>query len=142
MINYSDLPLINASLNGASAVLLISGFVFIRRKQQAAHAKCMIGALICSIIFLACYLTYHAHVGTTHFRNPAWFRPIYVPLLISHTVLAIAVVPLVVVTLSRALRTRFELHKKIARWTWPVWIYVSVTGVIVYLLLYQIYPQR
>src|SRR5439155_25136250 len=88
------------------------------------------------------YITYHAHAGTTYFRNPPWFRPIYLTLLTTHTILAVAVVPLVIVTLSRALRARFDLHKKIARWTWPIWIYVSVTGVIVYLLLYQIYRQH
>ena len=141
-MTFSDLPAINASLNGASAVLLLSGFIFIRRKQQASHAKCMIGAFICSVIFLIGYLTYHAKVGTTRFINPAGFRPIYLTLLATHTILAVTVVPLVIVTLSRALRARFDRHKRIARWTWPIWMYVSVTGVIVYLLLYKIYPQR
>ena len=141
-MSFSDLPAINATLNGMSAVLLISGYIFIRRKQQAAHARCMIGAVICSILFLICYLTYHYRAGATSFREPAWFRPYYLTLLISHTILAVAIVPLVIITLTRALRSRFELHKKIARWTWPIWMYVSVTGVIVYLLLYQIYPQH
>jgi uncharacterized membrane protein YozB (DUF420 family) len=141
-MSFSDLPAINAGLNGASAVLLISGFIFIRRKQQSSHAKCMIGAVICSMLFLISYITYHAKAGTTYFRDPAWFRPIYLALLISHMILAVAIVPLVIITLSRALRERFDVHKRIARWTWPIWIYVSVTGVIVYLLLYQIYPQH
>ena len=136
-MSYSDLPAINAGLNGASAVLLISGFIFIRRKQQSAHAQCMIGAVICSILFLISYITYHAHAGTTYFRNPPWFRPFYLTLLTTHTILAVAVVPLVIVTLSRALRARFDLHKKIARWTWPIWIYVSVTGVVIYFIVYR-----
>jgi putative membrane protein len=140
-MSFSDLPAINATLNGMSAVLLIGGFIFIRRKQQAAHAKCMIGAVICSILFLICYLTYHSRAGATYFRDPAWFRPYYLGLLISHMILAVAIVPLVIITLTRALKSRFELHKKIARWTWPIWMYVSVTGVLVYLLLYKIYPQ-
>jgi putative membrane protein len=141
-MSFSDLPAINAGLNGASAVLLISGFIFIRRKQQASHAKCMIGAVICSILFLISYITYHSRAGTTRFLHPEWFRPIYLTLLISHMILAVAIVPLVIITLSRALRERFDRHKLIARWTWPIWIYVSVTGVIVYLLLYRIYPQH
>ena len=141
-MTFSDLPAVNAGLNGASAVLLISGFIFIRRKQQKSHAKCMIGAVICSILFLISYITYHAQAGTTYFRNPPWFRPIYLTLLTTHMILAVAIVPMVIITLSRALRERFDRHKKIARWTWPIWMYVSITGVIVYLLLYKIYPQH
>lgn len=141
-MSFSDLPAVNAGLNGASAVLLISGFIFIRRKQQASHAKCMIGAVICSVLFLISYITYHSRAGTTRFTDPEWFRPIYLTLLTSHMILAVAIVPLVIITLSRALRERFDKHRAIARWTWPIWIYVSVTGVIVYLLLYKIYPQH
>jgi len=141
-MSISDLPVVNASLNGLSAILLMAGYIFIRRKNQAAHMKCMISAVVTSTIFLACYLTYHAYAGATRFRNPAWFRPIYLTLLLTHTVLAISVVPLVIITLSRALRARFDRHKKIARWTWPIWMYVSVTGVLIYFLLYQIFPQR
>jgi uncharacterized membrane protein YozB (DUF420 family) len=138
-----DLPAVNASLNGLSAVFLTAGYIFIRRKNQVAHRNCMIAAFVTSIFFLACYLTYHFTVRTvTHFRDPEWFRPIYLTILLTHTVLAVVIVPMILVTLNRARLQRFELHKKIARWTWPLWMYVSVTGVVVYLLLYQIFPQR
>jgi putative membrane protein len=138
-----DLPAVNGTLNGLSAIFLTAGFVFIKRKNIAAHRACMISAFATSVIFLICYLTYHIFVHTvTVFRNPLWFRPIYLTILLTHTVLAVVIVPLVLMTLSRALKRRFELHKKIARWTWPLWMYVSVTGVIVYLILYQIFPQR
>jgi len=141
-MSLSDLPAVNASLNGLSAVFLTAGFYFIRRKNVAAHHKCMLSAVACSVVFLICYLTYHAQVGTTRFLNPAWFRPIYITLLTTHTILAAAIVPLIIITLIRALRERFDKHKKLARWTWPMWMYVSVTGVIIYLLLYQIFPQK
>ena len=141
-MSVSDLPAVNASLNALSAIFLTTGFYFIRRKNVPAHHKCMLSAVTCSVVFLICYLTYHAQVGTTRFLNPAWFRPIYLTLLTTHTILAAAIVPLIIITLSRALRQRFDKHKKIARWTWPLWMYVSVTGVIIYLLLYQIFPQR
>jgi uncharacterized membrane protein YozB (DUF420 family) len=138
-----DLPAVNASLNGLSAVFLTAGFVFIKRGNKIAHRNCMISAFCTSVIFLACYLTYHASVKTvTHFVDPAWFRPIYLIILLTHTILAVVIVPMILVTLSRALRERFDAHKKIARWTWPLWMYVSVTGVVVYLLLYQIFPQK
>jgi len=142
-----DLPPVNATLNALSAVFLGWGFYFIRRQRQVAHRNCMIAAFITSAIFLVCYITYHTylarylHRGPTVFRNPAWFRPIYLALLISHTILAVAIVPMVLVTLSRALKERFDAHKRIARWTWPLWMYVSVTGVLIYFLLYQIFPQ-
>ena len=135
------LPAINASLNGLSAVLLTAGFVCIKRKNIAAHRVCMISAFTTSVIFLICYLTYHFLGGFTKFVNPPWFRPWYLLLLGTHTFLAVVIVPLILMTLNRALKQRFELHKKIARWTWPLWMYVSVTGVIVYLILYQIFPQ-
>ena len=138
-----DLPAVNATLNGLSAVFLALGFIFIKRGQKTAHRNCMIAAFCTSVIFLACYLTYHALVKTvTHFVEPAWFRPIYLTILLTHTVLAVVIVPLVFMTLSRAVKQRFDLHKKIARWTWPIWMYVSVTGVVIYLLLYQIFPQQ
>jgi len=140
-MTFSDLPAVNASLNGLSAIFLALGYYFIRRKNQAAHQKCMIAAVVTSALFLACYLTYHSKAGRTVFKEPQWFRPFYLTLLLTHTVLAVAIVPMVIITLSRALRRRFELHKKIARWTWPIWMYVSLTGVLVYLLLYKIYPQ-
>jgi len=147
-MSFSDLPLVNASLNGLSAVLLGFGYYFIRHKNQTAHRTCMIGAFIASTLFLACYLTYHGyrayylHQGPTVFRDPAGFRPVYLGILLTHTVLAMVVVPMALMTLSRALKRRFDLHRRIARWTWPVWMYVSVTGVLIYLLLYQFFPQQ
>jgi putative membrane protein len=140
-MSVADLPAVNATFNALSAVLLTAGYFFIRRKNQTAHRNCMVAALVSSTLFLTGYLTYHAHAGTTVFRDPPWFRPIYLAILLTHTVLAVAIVPLVLITLTRALRQRFELHKKIARWTWPIWMYVSTTGVVIYFLLYQIFPQ-
>lgn len=142
-----DLPAVNASLNGLCAAFLAAGFVFIRRKNKVAHRNCMLAAFLTSIFFLACYLTYHTylavvlHRGPTRFLEPEWFRPIYLIILLTHTVLAAIVVPLILITLWRAKTERFDAHKKIARWTWPLWMYVSVTGVLVYLLLYRIFPQ-
>ena len=147
-MSLADLPGVNATLNGLSAILLGAGYYFIRCKNREAHRNCMIAAFLASMLFLACYLTYHGylayylHRGPTVFREPAWFRPIYLGILLTHTVLAVVIVPLALITLRRAVRQRFELHKKIARWTWPLWMYVSVTGVLIYLLLYRIFPQR
>jgi putative membrane protein len=147
-MSISDLPAVNASLNGLSAIFLTAGFIFIRKKNIVAHKRCMISAFCTSVVFLVCYVTYHSyryyvlHIGPTRFENPLWFRPYYLVLLISHSILAAAIVPMVLITLSRALRKKFDKHKKIARWTWPIWMYVSVTGVAVYLLLYQIFPQK
>jgi len=146
-MSITDLPVVNASLNGLSAIFLGGGYFFIRRREVASHRRCMIAAFATSTIFLACYLTYHGylayylHRGPTVFRNPAWFRPIYLTILLTHTVLAVVIVPLVLITLHRGLKERFALHKKIARWTWPLWMYVSITGVIVYYLLYIKFPQ-
>lgn len=141
-MSFSDLPAVNATLNGLAAVCLTAGFVFIRQGNRAAHRNCMLTALLLSVLFLICYITYHLKAGRTVFQNPAWFRPIYLTLLLTHTVLAVTIVPMIIITASRALRERFDAHKKIARWTWPLWMYVSVTGVIIYLLLYQIFPQK
>ena len=138
-----DLPAVNATLNGLSAVLLTAGFVFIKRGNQVAHRNCMMSALVTSTIFLACYLTYHCCVKTyTHFNNPPEWRPVYLAILISHTILAMVILPLIFTTVFFAAKQNFERHKKFARWTWPIWMYVSVTGVVVYLLLYQIFPQK
>jgi len=147
-MSLADLPAVNACLNGYSAVFLSAAYYFIRRKNQVAHRNCMIAAFVTSILFLVCYLTYHGylayhlHQGPTVFRDPGWFRPVYLGILLTHTVLAAVIVPLALITLQRALRQRFELHKRIARWTWPCWVYVSATGVLIYLLLYQIFPQK
>ncbi|HEV2330978.1 MAG TPA: DUF420 domain-containing protein [Verrucomicrobiae bacterium] len=146
-MNIYDLPAINASLNGLSAVFLTAGFIFIRQKKIIPHGNCMIAAFCASVLFLICYLTYHTYLAVVLHRGPTpfphnWFRPIYLTILISHSILAMAIVPMVLITLSRGLRERFDKHKRIARWTWPLWMYVSVTGVLVYLLLYQIFPQN
>ena len=138
-----DLPAVNATLNGLSAALLTAGFIAIKTGRKIAHRNCMIAAFCTSAIFLGCYLTYHITVKTvTHFVDPAWFKPYYITLLISHTILAAAIVPMILITLYRARKQQFEAHKKIARWTWPLWMYVSVTGVVIYLLLYQRFPQK
>jgi putative membrane protein len=146
-MSLADLPAVNACLNGLSGVLLGLGYRFIRRKNKDAHRNCMVAAFVTSILFLACYLTYHGylayalHRGPTVFKEPAWFRPIYLVILGTHTVLAVVIVPLAVITLVLALKQRFDRHRAIARWTWPLWMYVSVTGVLIYFLLYRIFPQ-
>ncbi len=141
-MTLADLPAVNACFNALSAVLLTAGYVFIRRKNQVAHRKCMLGALASSALFLCGYLTYHFVVRTvTRFQDPAWFRPIYLVILLTHTVLAVVIVPMILMTLVRAWRQRFDAHRRIARWTWPLWLYVSMTGVVIYLLLYHIFPQ-
>jgi uncharacterized membrane protein YozB (DUF420 family) len=141
-MSLSDLPAVNACLNSLSAIFLTIGYLFIRRKNIIAHRNCMLGAFLTSTIFLICYVVYHLNAGRTVFKDPAWFRPIYLSILLTHTVLAVAIVPMVLITLSRALRQRFDRHKIIARWTWPLWMYVSVTGVIIYVLLYRIFRQH
>ena len=147
-MNFTDLPAVNACLNGLSTCLLTAGFVFIKRGNKNAHRNCMVAALVTSTIFLACYLYYHYAMkraygeAHTRFLDPAWFRPIYLGILFTHLLGAFAIVPLVILTVTRAFRQRFEAHKKIARWTWPIWMYVSVTGVVIYWLLYHKFPQR
>ncbi len=142
-----DLPAVNATLNGLSAILLTLGFINIKRGNKTAHRNCMVAAFCTSVVFLGCYLTYHGylavvlHEGPTRFLHPAWFRPVYLTILLTHTVLAIVIVPLILITLWRARKERFESHKKIARWTLPLWLYVSVTGVVIYWLLYVKFPQ-
>ncbi len=138
MIPDSFLPHLNALLNGISAVLLLSGFLFIRRKNKRVHQVFMIAAVAASTLFLISYLVYHAHVGSVRFQGTGWIRPVYFTLLTSHTILAALVVPLVLVTLRRALAAKFERHKLIARWSLPVWLYVSITGVLVYVMLYHL----
>ena len=137
MTDYSIFPKINATLNGCSAVLLVTGRVLIARGRRSAHRAVMLTALGTSTLFLVSYLYYHYHVGSVHFRGTGWSRPVYFTLLISHTTLAAVIVPMVIITLSLALRARFDRHRAIARWTFPIWLYVSVTGVVVYVMLYQ-----
>jgi len=136
-MTLQDLPAVNATLNAASGVLLIIGYVFIRRGQVQSHRLCMIAAFVTSSLFLACYLIYHAQVGSVPFTRQGFVRSLYFTILISHVTLAAAVPPLAIVTLSRGLSGRFLKHRAIARWTLPIWLYVSVTGVLVYTLLYQ-----
>jgi uncharacterized membrane protein YozB (DUF420 family) len=138
-LDVSALPAWNAFLNGSSAVLLLAGYSFIRRGRILAHKSCMISAFVCSSVFLASYLYYHAHAGLIRFQGHGWIRPVYFTLLTTHTILAAAIVPLALITLSRALSSQFDRHRRIARWTLPLWLYVSVTGVIIYWLLYRVY---
>ena len=142
MVDFiSYLPHVNACLNGTSAVLLFTGYSFIRSRNVVAHRACQVAALIVSILFLASYLTYHYNHGSTRFQGAGIVRPIYFTILTTHTILAIVIVPLVILTFYRALRNDFVRHRRIARITLPLWLYVSITGVIVYLMLYQIYPS-
>jgi uncharacterized membrane protein YozB (DUF420 family) len=137
-------PPINATLNATSGILIVIGFLLIRRKQVSLHRACMIGAVICSSLFLISYVTYHIGfgAGVTRFTGTGWVRTAYYGILISHTILAVTVVPFVIVTLTRALRGQFARHRAVARYAFPMWLYVSVTGVIVYFMLYHIYPSR
>jgi putative membrane protein len=138
LLALSDLPAVNATLNSASALLLAAGYFFIRRRNVAAHRRCMIAALAASTLFLTSYLIYHYNVGSVPFTGRGWIRGVYFSILITHTILAAVIVPLVLVTLSRALRADFVRHRRIARWTLPIWFYVSVTGVVVYWMLYRL----
>jgi len=141
MIPLSEFPAIDATLNATSALLLTLGYFFIRRKKIQAHKVCMLSAFTASSLFLGCYIWYHAHHGVTRFARQGAVRDLYLALLGSHTILAVVIVPLILATLYRAWRGRFERHKKIARWTLPLWFYVSVTGVVVYWMLYHLYAQ-
>lgn len=136
-----DLPVVNASLNGLSAVFIATGWAFILNGKVKQHMICMISAVTTSTVFLACYLTYHFSVRIiTRFPDIGWIHTFYIGMLISHVLLAFATVPLVLMTLTPALNRRFDKHKRIARWTLPIWLYVSVTGVLVYMMLYQWFP--
>lgn len=134
----AELPTLNAALNAITALLLSLGYAMIRRRKILAHKTCMLSAFAVSILFLASYLYYHAHAGLRHFEGQGWIRPVYFAILISHTVLAAAIVPLAVTTVVLGLWSRFPTHRRIARWTLPLWLYVSLTGVAVYLLLYRL----
>lgn len=139
---YSVLPHLNATLNASSFVLLSSGYYFIKRKRVQAHRNCQLAALTASVVFLISYIVYHAHHGTTRFSGQGIARPIYFTILTTHTFLAAVIVPFVIITARRALRGDFARHRAIARWTLPMWLYVSITGVVVYLMLYHIYPAH
>jgi len=136
-LSVNDLPAVNATLNGVAGVLLLIGFLLIRSRRIDLHRRFMIGAFVASSLFLVSYLVYHAQVGSVRFTRQGFVRPLYFTILITHVVLAATVLPLAILTLTRGLKGRFSAHRAIARWTLPIWLYVSVTGVLVYVLLYQ-----
>jgi uncharacterized membrane protein YozB (DUF420 family) len=138
-VSLADLPAVNATLNGISAVLLLIGYALIRRRRIEQHRRVMIAAFATSTLFLICYVIYHANVGSRPFTGQGPIRNVYFFILITHIVLAAFVPPMALVTLVRGLRSRFDQHARLARWTLPIWLYVSVTGVIVYVMLYQLY---
>ncbi len=136
-MTVQDLPALNATLNAISTVLLFTGWVFIRRGRRDAHRACMLAAFVTSALFLTSYLVYHYNVGSVRFERSGPIRTVYLTILATHIVLAATILPLALVTLSRALARRFDKHRRIARWTLPIWLYVSVTGVVIYLMLYR-----
>jgi putative membrane protein len=140
LIALTELPTVNAVLNATSAVFLIAGYCFIRAKNRDAHRACMLGAFTSSTLFLVSYLVYHFQVGSVPFRGQGAIRVVYFAILVTHTILATTVVPLSLITLIRAVRSKFDAHRRIARWTLPIWLYVSVTGVVVYWMLYWLAP--
>ena len=139
MIDYTLLPAVNASLNALSAIFLVVGWTFIRRGQMQRHRACMIAALITSALFLTSYLVYHANVGSVPFPGQGGIRYVYFAILITHVILAATILPLALMTVSRAFARRFDRHRKIARVTLPIWLYVSVTGVVIYVMVYRLY---
>jgi uncharacterized membrane protein YozB (DUF420 family) len=138
VIDYTVLPAVNATLNAISTVFLTVGWLFIRQRQVDRHRLCMLGAFTTSTLFLTSYVVYHAKVGSVPFTGQGVIRVVYFTILITHVVLAAAILPLALITLSRALARRFDRHRKIARWTLPLWLYVSVTGVVIYMMLYRL----
>ena len=138
-MDYAVFPAVNATLNGTSAVLIATGRTLIKRRQISAHRACMIAAVVSSSLFLISYIYYHAHVGSIHFKGQGWPRTLYFSILLTHTILAAVIVPLVIITLVRGMRGVFDRHRVIARWTFPLWLYVSVTGVVIYVMLYHLY---
>ena len=139
MLAISDLPLLNATLNGIAAILLVTGYLFIKQGRRRQHQWCMLGALTTSALFLVSYVTYHLHAGSRPFPGQGPIRVVYFAILITHVILAAVIVPLALLTAVRGLKSQFDKHVKIARWTFPAWLYVSVTGVVIYLMLYEIY---
>ena len=139
MIDIASLPALNAALNGTAALFLLTGYVLIRRGHRQMHKRCMLAALTASALFLTSYVTYHWHAGSRPFPGTGAIAVVYFTILITHVVLAVAVLPLALTTTARGLWSQFDRHKRIARWTFPIWLYVSVTGVVIYLMLYQMY---
>lgn len=138
-LTIADLPALNATLNGMAAMFLTAGYLLIRSGRRRAHKRCMLSALVCSALFLTSYVVYHANTGSRPFPGSGAVRIVYIAILITHVVLAAAILPLALLTTSRGLRSQFDRHVRIARWTLPIWLYVSVTGVVIYLMLYQLY---
>ena len=136
-MSVTDLPALNATLNATASILLVTGYIFIRKGERQKHRACMIAALVVSGLFLTSYVIYHAQVGSVPFQGTGWIRTLYFAVLIPHVILAAAIVPPILITASRGLTAKYDKHRRIARWTLPIWLYVSVTGVIVYLMLYQ-----
>jgi len=136
-VTVHDLPAVNATLNAISGILLFTGYLLIRKRRIEQHRRCMIAAFVASSLFLICYVIYHAQVGSVRFTREGFVRPLYFSILITHVTLAAVVLPLAILTLSRGLQAKYPKHRAIARWTLPIWLYVSVTGVLVYVLLYQ-----
>ena len=141
LVPVAYLPALNAVLNATSATLLIIGYLFIRRRKMTEHRTCMLSAFVTSSLFLVSYLVLRYYAGMTRFTGQGWIRPVYFTILTSHTILAAVILPLALMTLFRGLQGRFVRHVRIARWTLPLWLYVSITGVLVYWMLYQLYPQ-
>jgi uncharacterized membrane protein YozB (DUF420 family) len=137
LVTVHDLPAVNATLNAISGILLVVAYLLIRARRIEQHRKVMIAAFVTSSLFLVCYVIYHAQVGSVRFTRQGFVRPVYFTILITHVALAAVVLPMAIVTLSRGLKARYAQHRRIARWTFPIWLYVSITGVLVYVLLYQ-----
>jgi len=138
-VTIADLPALNATLNGLSAIFILTGYVLIRRGQRELHKRCMLAALVTSSAFLVSYVTYHANVGSRPFSGSGVVRLVYFAILITHVLLAAVILPLALTTAARGLRAQYARHVAIARWTLPIWLYVSVTGVVIYVMLYQMY---
>jgi putative membrane protein len=136
-VTVHDFPAVNASLNALASVFLVSGYLLIRARRVLHHRACMLAALVTSSLFLVCYTVYHAQVGSVRFTRQGFVRPLYFTILSTHVTLAATVLPLALVTAARGLRADYTRHVRVARWTFPIWLYVSVTGVLVYVLLYQ-----
>ena len=138
-MEISDLPAVNATLNAMAAIFLTAGYVLIRRGRRELHKRCMLAALTASALFLVCYVTYHANTGSRPFPGQGAIRVVYFAILITHVILAAAILPLALTTAARGLTAQYDRHVRIARWTLPLWLYVSVTGVVIYFMLYQLY---
>jgi putative membrane protein len=136
-VNISDLSTVNAILNGLSAIFLILGFIFIKRRNVQFHRASILTAFTLSVLFFISYLFYHHHAGSVPYAHHDWTRPLYFTILISHIILAVVMIPLILMSLWYALKERFEQHKRLVKWTWPIWIYVSLSGLIIYLMLYH-----